>query len=154
MGSGSYSQIHIHLVFAVKGRQSFIHSKWEEDLYKYITGILHRKGHKSLAINGMPDHIHIFFGYKLTDNIPDLVREIKKATSAWIRENGYVRQGFLWQEGYGAFSYSNWDVTKIIKYVRNQKEHHKRTTFMEEYKGLLKDFDIPFEDRFLFEWFE
>ncbi|MBS3915315.1 MAG: IS200/IS605 family transposase [Bacteroidetes bacterium] len=151
---GSYSQVHIQLVFAVQGRQNSIHSKWEKDLHKYITGIIQKKGHKSIAINGMSDHIHIFFGYKLTDTIPDLVREIKKASTVWIKENRLVIGDFHWQEGYGAFSYSNWDVQKITNYILNQKEHHKNIGFREEYLNLLSEFNIDFDSRFLFDFHE
>ena len=145
MGSGSFSQVHIQLVLAVKGRQSLIHKSWEENLYRYIHGIIEGMGHRCLAINGMPDHLHIFFGYKLNNNIPDMIREIKKSTSRWIKENRFVNGSFYWQEGYGAFSYSNWDVQKIIQYVRNQKEHHRKTTFEHEYKTLLNEFEIPYQ---------
>jgi len=138
----------------VKGRQSLISENWEERLYKYITGIVQGKGQKMLAINGMPDHIHFFIGLKPSCRLSDLVREIKKASNEFINENKLSKFKFNWQEGYGAFSYSHSQLTQVIQYIMNQKEHHKKRTFKQEYIGFLKKFEIEYEERFLFEWID
>ena len=107
MNSGTFSQIYIHVVFAVKGRNSLILSSWKEDLYKYITGIVQNKEQKMLAINGMPDHIHFLIGMKPSCSLSDLVREVKKSSNVFIKEKSFTKSKFEWQSGYGAFSYSS-----------------------------------------------
>lgn len=149
---GTFSQIYIQLVFAVQGRESLIHPSWEERLYKYITGIVENKGQKLLAINGMPDHIHIFIGMKPDCSLSDLVREIKKSSNTFIKENAFVKGNFNWQSGYGAFSYSHSQLDSVIKYVMNQKAHHKITSFKEEYIDFLKKFDIEYNELYLFDF--
>ena len=151
---GTFSQIYIQVVFAVKGRQSLIHSSWEERLYQYITGIVQNKGQKMLAINGIPNHIHFLIGMKPSCCLSDLVREVKKSSNDFINENNFSKLKFSWQEGYGAFSYSHSGYSNVINYIQNQKEHHKVKSFREEYKEFLNDFEVSFEDRFLFEWIE
>lgn len=150
--SSTFTQIYIQIVFAVKGRESLINYSWEEDLFKYISGIVQNKGQKILAINGMPDHIHIFIGMKPTCCLSDLVREIKKASNEYINDNKFVRSKFKWQEGFGAFSYSHSNIDNVIKYILNQKEHHKLKTFKEEYLDFLAKFEIEFKEEYLFEW--
>lgn len=149
--SSTYSQIYIQIVFAVKGRQSLIQNSWEENLYKYITGIVQTKQQKIIAINGMPDHIHFLIGMKPSCNLSDLVREIKKSSNEYIKENKFCN-GFYWQDGFGAFSYSHSQLNDIVKYIMNQKEHHKQKTFKEEYLEFLKRFEIEYKDEYLFEW--
>ncbi len=151
---GTFSQIYIHVVFAVKGRESLIGKEWEEELYKYITGIVQEKEQKMLAINGMPDHLHFFVGLRPSCCLSDLVREVKKSTNDFIKERQFLRHKFNWQEGYGAFSYGHSQMDKVAAYIANQKEHHKVKTFKDEYVGLLKAFNIAHEERFLFEWVE
>jgi len=152
--SSTFSQIYIQIVFAVKGRESLIDYSWEEDLYKYISGIVQNKGQKMLAINGMPDHLHFFIGMKPTCCLSDLVREIKKASNEYIKEKKIVRGNFRWQEGYGAFSYSHSNIDIVIKYILNQKEHHKTKSFKEEYHDFLAKFEIEFKEEYLFEWID
>jgi len=150
--SSTFSQIYIQIVFAVKGRQSLIHSLWEEELYKYITGIISNKGQKLLAINGVSNHIHIFIGMKPACRLSDLVREVKKASNGFIKEKRFSKFKFEWQEGYGAFSYSHSNIDNVIKYINNQKEHHRKRTFKEEYLDFLKKFEIEFKDEYLFDF--
>ena len=148
----TYSQIYIQIVFTVKNRKGLIDFSWEDQLYKYITGIITNKGQKLLAINGMPDHIHIFIGMKPSCCLVDLVREIKKSTNLWIKEMAFTKFKFEWQSGYGAFSYSQTSVNKVIAYIQNQKRHHQKKSFKKEYKKLLKDFDVNYNKEFLFNW--
>ncbi|HQV36556.1 MAG TPA: IS200/IS605 family transposase [Flavobacterium sp.] len=152
--SSTFSQIYIQIVFAVKGRQSLIQQSWEEELYKYITGIIQNKGQKMLAINGMPDHIHILIGMKPSCNLSDLVREVKKASNGFINEKKFCPYKFEWQEGYGAFSYSHSALENVFGYIANQKEHHRKKSFREEYVDFLKKFEVEFKEEYLFEWIE
>ncbi len=151
--AGTFSQIYIQVVFAVKGRESLIHSSWEEDLHKYISGIIRNKEQKLLAINGMPDHIHLLIGMKPNCCLSDLVREIKKSSHEFIREKKFSKFRFQWQEGYGAFSYSHSSLDQVINYINTQKEHHEKQSFREEYENLLKKFKIDFNPEYLFEWY-
>ncbi|MBV6511303.1 MAG: hypothetical protein FMNOHCHN_00783 [Ignavibacteriaceae bacterium] len=148
----TYSQIHIHVVFAVKGRISLINHSWEDELYKYITGIIKNKGQKLLAINGMPDHIHFLIGMRPNCNLSDLVREIKKSSNEMINSEYYREKTFAWQEGFGAFSFSKQDLDAVIKYIINQKEHHRVLTFREEYINLLEEMGVEYKHEYLFEW--
>jgi len=150
----TFSQIYIHIVFAVKGRDSLIKSTWEEELYKYITGIVQNKGQKMLAINGMPDHIHILIGMRPTCCLSDLVREVKKSSNEFVKEKKFSPFKFQWQEGFGAFSYSHSALDDVIGYINRQKEHHKKRPFREEYMEMLRKFEVDFDEQYLFEWFE
>lgn len=152
--AGTFSQIYIQVIFAVKGRSSLINLRWEEELFKYISGIITNKGQKLLAINGMPDHIHILIGMRPSCCISDLVREIKKSSTDFIHQKKFVKGRFLWQEGYGAFSYSHSSLDNVILYIQNQKEHHRKRTFKEEYKEFLNNYQIEHKDEYLFEWIE
>ena len=150
----TFSQIYIQVVFAVKGRDRLIEPIWEEELYKYISGIVRNKEQKMLAINGMPDHIHFLIGMKPSCCLSDLVREIKKSSNEFINEKKFSKFKFQWQEGYGAFSYSHSALDNVIAYIHNQKEHHKKQSFQDEYKGYLKKFQIDFKNEYLFEWID
>ena len=150
--AGTFSQIYIQIVFAVEHRESLISPEWEEELYKYITGIIQNKGQKMIAINGMPDHIHIFIGMKPSCCLSELVREIKKSSNDFIKEKKFSKYKFNWQEGYGAFSYSHSAIDNVAKYVMNQKEHHKKQTVKEEYLDFLNKFQIEYKYEYLFKW--
>jgi REP element-mobilizing transposase RayT len=149
--ANSYTQIHIQYVFVVKFRDGLIHRSWKEELFKYISGIIKFHNHKLLAINGVENHIHILIGMKPTQTISELAQVIKANSSKWINETKMERFRFEWQAGFGAFSYSKWDVEKIINYIRNQEEHHKKKTFKEEYLKFLEDFEIDFEEKYIFQ---
>jgi len=150
----TYTQIYIQFVFAVKARESLIQISWKNELYKYITGIVQNNKSKMLAVNGMSDHIHIFMGYKPTVAIPDLVKDIKVASSFWVNDNNLTKHRFNWQEGYGAFSYRLRDIDEICKYIQNQELHHQKKSFRSEYIDLLKDFAVEYEEKYLFEFFD
>lgn len=148
----TFSQIYIQVVFAVKFRKSLIQLEWEVQLYKYITGIVQGKGQKMLAINGMPDHIHFLIGMKPDCNLSDLVREVKKASNEYIKEQRFTQYEFKWQEGFGAFSYSHSSLDTVIKYILNQKEHHQKQSFKDEYILLLQKFEVDYNEKYLFDW--
>jgi len=152
--ANSYSQIYIQVVFAVKYRECLILQNWEEKLYQYISGIIRNKGQKLIAINGMPDHLHLFIGLKPDCCLSDLIREVKKASNEWINENKLTAGKFYWQEGFGAFSYSQSQIDSVVKYVLNQKEHHKNKSFRDEYMDFLKKYTIEYNEKYLFDWIE
>lgn len=152
--SNTFSQIYIHVVFAVQNRKAQIKATWENELYKYITGIVQNKGQKMLAINGTSNHIHFLIGMKPSCCLSDLVREVKKSSNSFIKENHFTPANFNWQEGFGAFSYSQSHLTTVINYIENQKIHHKKKTFKDEYIAMLKAFEIEFNEEFTFEWLD
>ncbi len=148
--ANTYTQIHIQVVFAVQNRKSLIPTERKEELYRYMTGIIQNHGHKLLAINGMPDHVHILFGMRPAQALSDLMKQVKQNSSKWINERGFMRGRFSWQEGFGAFSYSKTDLPKVQAYIRDQEEHHRRRTFHDEYLELLKAFDVEHDERYIF----
>ena len=151
---GTFSQIYIQYVFAVKGRENLILPAFEEEVYKYISGIVSGKEQKPLAVNGMPDHVHVLVGLKPAMRISDLIREIKNNSSNFINDSGFLKSRFSWQESYGAFSYSESGYGNVIEYIKNQKRHHQKKTFKQEYIGFLKKFNIPFEEKYLLDFYE
>lgn len=150
----TYTRIYIHIVFAVKGRQNLVHEIYREELQKYITGIVSNRGQKMLAVYCNPDHAHIFIGFKPTMNISDLVRDIKAGSSKFINDNNWIVGKFNWQEGFGGFSHSHSQVDRVVKYVNNQVEHHRKKTFKEEYLEMLKEYEVEYDEQYLFEWLE
>jgi putative transposase len=150
--AGTYSQIYLQVVFAVKGRENLIGKTWKEELYKYISGIITAKEQKAIIINGMPEHIHAFIGLKPSMRISDLVRDIKNNSSKFINGKGLAKGKFSWQEGYGVFSYSHSHIERVYNYILNQEEHHRKKTFKEEYLDLLKKFEIDFKEEYVFEF--
>ena len=119
-------------------------------MYKYITGIIQKHDHKLLAINGMPDHVHIFFGMRPTQSLSDLMQDVKGGSSKWINEKKFIKAKFEWQEGFGAFSYSKSQASRVIAYVENQEVHHRKITFLDEYKMFLEKFEVAYDERYIF----
>lgn len=148
--ANTYTQIHIQAVFAVKYRAGLIASPWKDELYRYMTGIIQHYGHKVLQINGVPDHVHILFGMRPNQALSDLMQHVKQDSSKWIDQKGFVLGKFAWQEGFGAFSYSNRDVPNVIAYIKNQEEHHHRMSFQQEYVKFLKDYEVDHDERYIF----
>jgi REP element-mobilizing transposase RayT len=149
--ANTYTQLYIQIVFAVKGRQNLISKSWKDELYKYITGIVTNEGQKLIAINGMPDHVHILIGLKPNKALSDLVRDIKANSSRFINEKSWINGKFEWQAGFGAFSYNHSQLTNVINYIQNQEEHHRVKTFKDEYVDFLKEFDIDYNNQYLFD---
>ena len=147
--ANTFTQIYIHFVFAVQNRASLIQPEWKDELYKYITGIVQKNGHKIIAINGTANHVHIFIGYKPHQLIPDLMQDVKGSSSKWINEKKFVKGKFNWQEGYGAFSNSHSQIDQVVRYISNQEKHHKKQSFQEEYIFLLKKFNIQFDEKYI-----
>lgn len=148
--ANTYTQIHLHIIFAVKYRESIIRDSWKDELYRYITGIVQNNKHKMIAINGMPDHIHLLVGMRPTQSVSELLQDIKGNSSKWINEKKFIKSRFEWQEGYGAFSYSKSQLKNVVTYIENQEEHHRKKTFREEYLDFLKAFEVDFDEKFIF----
>jgi REP element-mobilizing transposase RayT len=147
----TYTQLYIHFVFAVKYRAALLDGSWDERLRLYITAITQNNGHKMLAINNMPDHLHMFIGLNPAQSLSELMRLVKGDSSEWINKQKLTSVKFQWQEGYGAFSYNKSQIDKVVKYILNQQEHHKKESFLDEYRQLLKNFDIDFDEKYIFQ---
>ena len=150
----SYSKIYIQIVFAVKGRSNLINKDHREELHKYMSGVVRNRDQKMLAVFCMPDHTHMLIGMKPSISVSDLVRDVKASSSGFINDQKWVVDKFNWQGGFGAFSYSRSQIDRVIKYILNQEEHHRKKTFKEEYLELLDKFEIEYDERYLFEWID
>jgi len=152
--ANTFTQIYIQVVFAVEGRQNLIRPIHKDELCKYITGVIRNRNQKLIAINGMADHLHILIGMNPDIALSDLVRDIKANSSIFINEKKWVMGRFHWQAGFGAFSYSRSHLDNVIRYIQNQEEHHSTNSFKNEYLGLLRKFDIAFDDKYVFDFIE
>jgi len=148
--SNTYTQLYVHAIFAVKYRLAVLQESWEDRLQKYITGIVQNHGHKMLAINNVHDHMHLFYGLNPTQSISTLMQYVKGGSSAWINQNRLTKRPFNWQEGYGAFSVAKDDIDSVVKYIMNQKEHHKTETLQEEIHRILTEYGVEFDVRYTF----
>jgi len=148
--ANTYTQLHIHCVFAVKFRNAIIQPLWEERLHKYVTGIVQKNGHKMLSINSVPDHLHLFVGLNPKQSIADMMRFVKGDSSEFINVQNFTKRKFNWQEGYGAFSNSHTQIDGVVKYILNQKEHHRKKTFREEYVDMLEKAGIDYNEKYIF----
>jgi REP element-mobilizing transposase RayT len=152
--ANTYSQINIHCVFAVQGRENIISKGFRDELHSVMHGIMKDDGVFPLSIGGWKDHVHTFFELPPALKISDIMRMVKASSSKWINDNKKVKGKFSWQEGYGAFSYSRSQRNDVIKYIMNQEEHHRVKTFQEEYLGMLKDFEVEYDDKYMFEFYD
>lgn len=152
--ANTYSQIYIQIVFAVQGRQCFIKESFREELQKYIAGIINNKKQKLYAIYCMPDHTHLLVSMKPDLSVADLAGAIKSNSSSFIKEKKWVSESFSWQEGFGGFSYSKSQSQDVVNYILNQPEHHKKKTFKQEYLEFLKRFEIEYNEKYLFEFYD
>jgi putative transposase len=150
--ANTYTQLYIHIVFAVKGRANLLRKEHKEELHKYITGIIHNKKQKLYAINSMPDHIHILISIRPDISISDLVRDIKNNSSKFINTKRWIRGKFRWQKGYGAFSYGHSQIDTIVRYINNQEQHHAVRRFRKEYLALLNKYNIEYDEKYVFDW--
>ena len=151
--SNTYFQIFIQLVFAVKERQNVIKESFREELQKYIAGIIVNNKQKLYAIYCMPDHTHILVSMNPDISISDLTRNIKANSSSFLKEKNVVPE-FSWQTGFGAFSYSKSQVDEVVKYILNQPTHHQKQTFRQEYFDFLKKFEVKYDEKYLFEFYD
>ncbi|MGZ8551140.1 MAG: IS200/IS605 family transposase [Chitinophagaceae bacterium] len=147
--ANTYAQLYIQMVFAVTGRQSLIIEPFREELQKYMKGIIQQKKQKLFAIYCNPDHTHVFVSMKPDKSVASLVNDLKSNSSSFIKDRFGLRN-FSWQTGYGAFSYSKSQVPLVAEYVNNQFEQHKVLSFKDEYLGLLSEFEIEYDEKYLF----
>jgi REP element-mobilizing transposase RayT len=152
--ANTFSQIYLQFVFSVKHRKCLIPKEHKEELHRYITGLVQRRNAKMLAVHCMPDHAHIFVGFRSSMSISDFVKEIKVESNEFINQKRWTNDKFGWQEGYGVFLYSQSHIDNVVKYIQRQEEHHRKHTFGEEYCDLLREFQLPFEEKRLFDFFE
>ncbi len=152
--ANTYTQINIHAIFSVKGRENIITRNFRDRLHPYIAGIINNTGNYSLAVNGYKDHVHVFFELNPSLALSGVIRDLKANSSKWINENRFILGRFSWQEGYGAFSYSRSQRDNVIRYIMEQEKHHAGRSFKEEYLDLLRKFEIPFEDNYVFEFYD
>jgi putative transposase len=151
MASGTFTQMYVQLVFSPKKHCPIVSINHQERVFSFVAGLMNSMGHKSLAVNGMYDHIHIFGGWKPTFSVSDTVKEIKRASTNFIKEEGFLTK-FNWQEGYGAFTYSRSQIDRVIKYIMNQREHHKKVSFKSEYIKMLDNFEVEYDPKYLFDF--
>lgn len=151
--ANTYSQLYNHFVFAVRNRDNLILSTWKEELYKYMTGIITNRGCKVICIGGVEDHIHILIGMSTDISPAALMAEVKRSSTQWINSKHFIKCHFSWQEGFGVFSYARSAISNVAKYIENQEKHHKKKTFKEEYLKILQDFDIDYDERYVFRSF-
>ncbi|MBO4481369.1 MAG: IS200/IS605 family transposase [Bacteroidales bacterium] len=149
--NNTYTQIHIQVVFAVKYREALISPEWKKRLYQYMIAIINDQGHKTLAIGGTTNHLHILFGFRPTQSLSSLMLRLKRESSEWINKEHLTIRKFQWQEGYGAFSYTKKELPTIIQYIQNQEIHHAKKPFREEYLELLKQHEVEYDERYIFD---
>ena len=154
MKPGVFTQVYIHFVFSPMFREALLSKRHRELLYPYLGKIILNHNNKPIIINGMSDHVHILIGLSSKSSMSDIVHDLKGYSSTWINQQRWFPGKFRWQDGYGAFSYGRSQLDDIYKYIENQEENHRKRTFREEYRSLLELFDIKFEERFLFEFFQ
>jgi REP element-mobilizing transposase RayT len=148
--ANTYTQIYLHVVFAVSRRACVIRSDRKEELQKYVTGIVTQLNQKLIAVNCMPDHTHILIGLKPDESLSDLIGRIKTGSSNHINEQRWIGCRFSWQEGFGAFSVSHSYLSAVINYIRNQESHHRRKSFQKEYLEFLERHSVSYDERYIF----
>lgn len=154
MKPGSFTQMYVQLIFAVKNRDAVLHQQIRPRIFEYLSGILTQMKHKSIIINGVADHVHIFLGLNPAISVSDTVYNLKRSSSLFINSEKLCRGKFAWQEGYGGFTYAKSQVDKVYNYILNQENHHKKQTFRDEYINFLKEFEIEYDERFLFDFLD
>ena len=152
--ANTYTQLYIQFVFAVKGREHLIPKSHKEEVHKYLTGVIQNNKHKLLQIHCMPDHAHIFIGLHPSQSISDFAEDTKIAATKFIKRQSWMPYDFAWQRGYGAFSYSRSQIPAVAKYIENQEIHHQKKTFREEYIDFLEKFEIDYEEKYLFDFYD
>lgn len=146
--------MYVQMVFAVKNREAVLNKSIRNRVFEYISGIITEMKHKSIIVNGVSNHVHIFIGWNPTKSVSDTVHEIKRGSSLFINSQKLCLGKFAWQEGYGAFTYSRSQLETVYNYILNQEQHHKKVIFKDEYIQLLKKFEVEYDERFLFNFLD
>ena len=152
MKPGNYTQMYVHLVFAVKNREAALNKNIRKRVFEYISGIITAMNHKSIIVNGVSDHVHILIGLNPSISISDTVHDIKRSSSLFINKEKLCKGKFAWQGGYGGFTYSRSQLENVYNYILNQEKHHERSTFKKEYVQFLRNYAIDFDEKFLFDF--
>jgi len=152
--ANSYTQIYIHYVFVVKGRNNFLLPKHNDELQKYITGLVQNRKSKMIQVNNVSDHLHMVVGQHPTWSVSKFAQEVKSISSGFINDKKWLQVHFNWQSGYGAFSVSHSQLGKVINYIKRQQIHHKKVTFRKEYLDFLEKYEIEFEKEYVFEFYD
>lgn len=153
MKPGTFTQIYVQLVFSPKHRDRLLLEPIRPRIFEYLSGISTNLGHKSIIINGVIDHVHLFIGLNPKISVSESVKELKRSSSIFINEQRFFQGKFEWQEGYGGFSYGRSQIENVYEYIKNQEKHHQKRTFREEYLDFLNKYEIEFENQYLFEFF-
>jgi putative transposase len=148
--ANTHHQIYLQTVFAVKYREAVIDKAWKNQLLGVIGSLINETGCKNIIVNGVEDHVHCFLGLKPVISISELMKTVKAKSSKFVNDNDLTPHRFEWQDGYGVFSYSQSHIDKVFKYIQNQEEHHKKQTFQDEYLQFLKNFNIDYDEKYLF----
>lgn len=154
MTPGTFTQIYLQFVFAVKYRESLIQPKYQKEVFSFMAGLINSMGHKSYAVNGMSDHVHIFMSFDPKHSPSETIKEIKRSSTNFINSKNWFRGKFQWQGGYGCFSYSKSHIDNVVKYILNQQQHHAKVKFRDEYLDYLNKFEIAHDERYLFDFFD
>jgi len=147
----SLAAIYVHLIYSTKNREPLIRPEIGEDLRKYHAGILRNLDSPMIASDGTADHLHILFRLGRRISIADVVEELKKSSSKWIKDSGPEYADFYWQAGYGAFSVSQSGIEEVKRYIANQKKHHLRITFQDEFRAFLTKYELEYDERYLWD---
>jgi putative transposase len=147
----SLSSLLVHLVFSTKHREPFIKSEIESNLHAYLAVVFRESKCPSLIVGGMSDHLHALFSLHRTWALADLVEEVKKRSSKWIKTNGPSYRHFQWQGGYGAFSVNQSAVREVKNYIINQKHHHQKLTFEDEFRAILRKYEVEYDERYVWD---
>jgi REP element-mobilizing transposase RayT len=154
MKPGSYTQMYVQLVIAVKYREALLTKDIRPVVFQYISGIITQMNHKSIIVNGVSDHIHIFIGLNPAKSVSDTIHDIKRSSSLFINQEKLCKRRFAWQEGYGGFTYSRSQINNVYNYILRQEQHHEKTRFKEEYLAFLKKFEVEYDEKYLFRFFD
>ncbi len=150
--ANTYTQIYIQIIFAVKDRSCMIPESFREELQRYISGIIAQDKCRLYSIYCNPDHVHLLVGMRPSLSVSDLTRDIKAVSSRFINEKAILPCHFSWQDGFGAFTYSQSQIENVIGYIKNQPQHHQKQSFKDEYLAILDRFSIKYEKEYLFDW--
>jgi REP element-mobilizing transposase RayT len=149
--AGKYLSLLVHFIWSTAGREPWIGSDWQDDLYGFVGGIMKKKNAKLISAGGMHDHIHLYASLPSTISIADFVNVVKSNSSRWVHESFPNKRGFSWQEGYGAFSVSKSEEKRVIRYIQNQHEHHAKRSFKDEFLDFLVRYEIEYDERYLWD---
>ena len=152
--ANTYTQLNIHAVFAVRGRENLLRDDFRGELFKYIHGVIEGIGLHPLAVNGYYDHVHVFFELNNTLSMAKALQQIKANSARWINERNLTPKSFKWQKGYSAFSHSRSQRTRVINYITNQEQHHAYESFKKEYYSILENFEVEYDSRYVFDFYE